>query len=356
LSAVSRSVRDGQRPDSEADPELAKARPAVRPTRFLLLPVVLTGVLITASCGEEGSSGTKPAETGSSPAAAAACAPVAGDELVVLADDQGLQNADNIIPAFNADDAAKPLVDAADVVSAALDTEKLIGLNKAVDVERKTSSEAAKAFVAAEGLTAPDTSGSGKVTIGAANFSESATLSEVYAAVIRSAGYDVTVRTIGNRETYLPALEKGDITLTPEYAATLAEFLNQKVNGAAAKPVASSDVDATVTALTSLGKERGLSFGNASAAQDQNAFAVTTAFAQQHKVSTLSELAAACSGLILAGPPECPERPFCQPGLEETYGLNFASFSSYDFGLIGQAVRNGDAAIGLVLSSDGSLG
>ena len=61
------------------------------------------------------------------------------------------------------------------------------------------------------------------------------------------------------------------------------------------------------------------------------------------------------STFVLGGPPECPERPFCQLGLEDTYGIEFADFQSYDFGLIGQAVRQGEAAIGLVLSSDGSL-
>jgi osmoprotectant transport system substrate-binding protein len=327
----------------------------MRPSGLLLLPLVVTA-LLTASCGDEGSSGTQAEKTGAATGARPACDPVPGEKLVVLEDDKGLQNADNIIPAFNADDAAAPLVAAADVVSAALDTDKLIALNKAVDVDRQTSSEAAKAFVAAEGLKAPDKAGSGKVVIGAANFSESATLSEVYAAVFKDAGYDVTVRTIGNRETYLPALTKGDITMTPEYAATLTEFLNTKANGAGATPLASSDVTGTVGHLTELGEKEGLAFGKPSAAQDQNAFAVTTAFAEKHAVTTLSGLATACGGLILAGPAECPERPFCQPGLEKTYGLDFASFASYDFGLIGDAVRKGDAAIGLVLSSDGSLG
>ena len=95
--------------------------------------------------------------------------------------------------------------------------------------------------------------------------------------------------------------------------------------------------------------------GKPSAAQDQNAFAVTSEFAAKHDLKTLSDLAATCGGLVLAGPAECPERPFCQLGLEETYGIEFADFKSYDFGLIGQAVRQGEAAIGLVLSSDGSL-
>ena len=191
--------------------------------------------------------------------------------------------------------------------------------------------------------------------IGAANFSESATLAEIYAAVLRTGGYTVEVRTIGNRETYLPPLADGTLTAVPEYAATLADFLNAQQNGADAASVASSDVDATVAALTPLADAAGLVVGKPSAAQDQNAFAVTSEFAAKHDLKTLSDLAATCGGLVLAGPAECPERPFCQLGLEDTYGIDFADFKSYDFGLIGQAVRKGEAAIGLVLSSDGSL-
>jgi osmoprotectant transport system substrate-binding protein len=243
-------------------------------------------------------------------------------------------------------------------VSAALDTDKLIQLNKAVDIDRQTSTEAAQQFVEDEGLAASDAAaGSGKsVVIGAANFSESATLSEIYADVLRSAGYSAEVQTIGNRETYLPALESGQITLTPEYAATLAEFLNTSANGADAEPVASGDPDETVAALTELGTAAGLTFGAVSEAQDQNAFAVTSEFADEHGVTTLSDLAEACAGgVVLAGPAECPERPFCQIGLEDTYGITVSEFTSYDFGLIGDAVRQGEASIGLVLSSDGSL-
>ena len=141
----------------------------------------------------------------------------------------------------------------------------------------------------------------------------------------------------------------------PEYAATLATFLNGQVNGADADPVASSDVEETVAALTPLAEESGIVVGEASQAQDQNAFAVTAEFAQANDLETLSDLAGTCGGIVLAGPPECPERPFCQIGLEETYGLEIGEFKSYDFALIGEAVRQGDATLGLVTSSDGSL-
>jgi osmoprotectant transport system substrate-binding protein len=238
-----------------------------------------------------------------------------------------------------------------------MDTQGLIALNKAVDVDRRTSSEVASEYVADEGLAATDASvGAGtRLTVGAANFSESITLAEIYAAVLRSAGFDAQAQTIGARETYLPALQSGELAVVPEYAATLATYLNSQANGADAPSVASSDVDETVTALTPLAEQSGLVVGTASAAQDQNAFAVTAEFAQEHDLTTLSDLAAACGGLVLAGPPECPERPFCQIGLEEKYGLEIGEFKSFDFALIGQAVRQGDATLGLVTSSDGSL-
>ena len=328
--------------------------------RRTTLPAAAAGLLLLlAACGDPGSGGGT-AETSASGSGGTVCEPVAGDQLVVLEDDQGLQNADNVIPAVNAAAAqADPnLIPLLDTVSAALDTDKLIQLNKAVDIDRQTSTEAAQQFVEDEGLAASDpAAGSGKsVVISAANFSESATLSEIYADVLRSAGYSAEVQTIGNRETYLPALQSGQITLTPEYAATLAEFLNTSANGADAEPVASGDPDETVAALTELGTAAGLTFGAVSEAQDQNAFAVTSEFADEHGVTTLSDLAEACAGgVVLAGPAECPERPFCQIGLEETYGITVSEFTSYDFGLIGDAVRQGEASIGLVLSSDGSL-
>ena len=47
---------------------------------------------------------------------------------------------------------------------------------------------------------------------------------------------------------------------------------------------------------------------------------------------------------MLGGPPECTERPFCQPGLEETYGLEFADFRSLDAGgpLTKSALQQGE--------------
>jgi osmoprotectant transport system substrate-binding protein len=326
----------------------------MRATLGVVLSFASVGLV---ACGDSGSSGTQaPASV-----SGAGCAPVAGEKLVVLDDDKKLQLADNVIPAINTKVADPALVAALDKVSDALTVEKLIALNKAVDVDRKTSKVAAEEFAKTENLTTGLTKGpGGAVKIGAANFSESATLGALYELVLDAAGYDASVQTIGQREVYYGQLTKGDVQVVPEYAATLTEFINQSVNGKDAKVLASGDVDATVTALKDLGGKQGLSFGKASKATDGNAFAVTSEFAAKYGVKTLSDFATKCSGqaTILGGPAECPQRPFCEPGLEKTYSIQFGKVLSLDAGgpQSKDALKKATASIALVFSSDGSLG
>jgi osmoprotectant transport system substrate-binding protein len=308
-------------------------------------------------CGNAGSSGTQAPQSG---AAGAGCAPVAGSQLVVLADDKKLQNTDNVIPAVNAKVATPELIAALDKVSETLDTNKLIGLNKAVDVDRKTSKVAAEEFASAEKLTDGIVKGpGGKIVVGVADFTESKTLGELYRIALAAAGYQVTVQQIGNRELYEPALEKGEIQVVPEYAATMADFLNGKANGPNAPAISSADLNQTVTGLKAAGDKVGIVFGKPSTAQDQNAFAVTKEFADKYGVKTISELASKCSGAatVLAGPPECPQRPKCQAGLVQVYDFKAGSFSSLDSGgpQTKSALTTGAASVGLVFSSDGAL-
>ena len=323
---------------------------------LLLMASGATAAIVTlAGCGSAGSSGTAAPP---SSATGAGCAPVAGNGLVVLTDDKNLQNTDNVLPAINKKASSPQLIAALDKVSAALDTTKLIALNKAVDIDRKSSKAAATEFITTNNLTAGLEKGSGNITVGAANFSESATLGEIYGQVLTAAGFKVKVQQIGNRELYEPALEKGDISVVPEYAATLATFLQGKVDKSGKDP-SSSDLNTTVTNLKALGDKVGLVFGQASQAQDQNAFAVTTAFADKYGVKTLSDLAANCSGAatVLGGLAECPQRPKCQQGLVDVYKFEAGKFSSLDAGgpLTKTALKQGTISVGLVFSSDGAL-
>ncbi|SEP08831.1 glycine betaine ABC transporter substrate-binding protein [Trujillonella endophytica] len=332
-----------------------------RRTRFLT-PLAIAAVLATAACGDSGSSGTGGGETSGGSASGDACAPIPGEQLVVLEDDQELQLADNIVPAVNgATASAQPaLVPALDAVSAALTTEELIGLNAAVDLERRTVDEVAAEWVEENGVTEGLEQGSGAIVVGATDWSESEVLATIYALTLDAAGFDTEVRTVGSRELYLPALRSGaEIQVFPEYLATVTEALNAEFNGPDADPVATNDAQETAGAARPLADQAGLVFGQPAEAVDQNAFAVTQEFADELGISTLSELADACGdgSLVLGGPEECPTRPFCQLGLEETYGLRFAEFVPLDAGgpLSKNAILGGEVSVGLVLSSDGAL-
>jgi len=330
-------------------------------SRSKIIPPLLLAAALVAACGQSGSSGSGSSSSSGGTASGSACAPVSGDQLVVLQDDKHLQNADNVVPLVYTPTAqANPaLMPALNAISAKLTTKDLVDMNAAVDVDRKSATDVASNWVSSSKVTDGLQKGSGAVVVGGSNFTESTILANIYADVLKSAGFDSSVQAVGNRDLYLKALEAGQIQAFPEYLSTSTEALNAQVNGANPTPVASGDVQKTLAAGQQLAGQKNLTYGTPSDATDQNAFAVTTKFADKLGVKTLSDLAGKCGdgSLVLGGPPEGPTRPFCQPGLEKTYGLKFASFKSLDAGgpQSKSGIQKGLVSIGLVFSSDGSL-
>ena len=166
----------------------------MRARRSTTLTLIAIAALALGACGSPGSGGGEAEPTSSGTSGLATCDPSRASKLVVLEDDKGLQNADNIIPAVNKAAAAANPADhraAGLACRRALDTQKLIELNKAVDIDRRTSSEVAEEFVETEqlgGRRRQRRCRARRSSIGAANFSESATLAEIYAAVLRIGG------------------------------------------------------------------------------------------------------------------------------------------------------------------------
>ncbi|MEV5972896.1 ABC transporter substrate-binding protein [Streptomyces sp. NPDC051921] len=200
----------------------------------------------------------------------------------------------------------------------------------------------------------------GSVVVGAAAFTESKILAELYAQVLDDAGYAASVTTVKNRELYEPSLEKGEIDVVAEYAATLAEFLNAKVNGPKApeeKPVASGDPAATAEALKKLAEPRGLKVLAVGSAVDQNAFAVSREFAEKNKLKTLSDLGRAKLKVKIAAGDECEIRPFCAPGLKKTYGIDVTGVDPKGVGTpqAKQAVKDGVDQLVLTTTTDATV-
>ncbi|MFD4474954.1 ABC transporter substrate-binding protein [Streptomyces sp. NPDC058471] len=195
------------------------------------------------------------------------------------------------------------------------------------------------------------------LVVGSAGFTESDLLAQMYSLLLEKAGYSAEILSVANRELYEPALESGQIDVVPEYAATFADWLNAKKNGADAKPVGSPDLEATMKALRGLATPRGLTVLDPGKAVDQNAFAVTASYARQHRLKTLSDLGTSGLKVRLAAGDECVQRPYCEPGLKKVYGIDITSVDPKGVGTTQakKAVQSGQDQMVLTTSTDATL-
>ncbi len=165
---------------------------------------------------------------------------------------------------------------------------------------------------------APAGGDSKAITIGSAAFPENEIIAEIYAEALATKGIAVKKQlNIGAREVYIPALQKGEIDLVPEYTGNLLTYLDPK-----ATATAPDDVNAA------LGKAvpSGLAVLEPAPAEDKDSLNVTEAFAQQHGLKTIADLAK-IDGLRLAANPEFKQRAYGIPGLEKVYGITNIAFT-----------------------------
>ncbi|MAT61946.1 MAG: amino acid ABC transporter substrate-binding protein [Micrococcales bacterium] len=199
----------------------------------------------------------------------------------------------------------------------------------------------------------------GDVVVVTTNFTESKIMASMYQQVLRASGVDAGIKELTSREVIIPALSKGEVQISPDYLSSFTEFLNKQENGSDATEVASANVEKTFTEAKRLAEPAKLTVLPPAEAQDQNAFAVTQEFAAENNLKTLSQLGeySQASPITLGAGPECPERPFCLPGLEEVYDVQIEKFVPLDSGgpLTVQGLKQGLINVGVVFSSSGSI-
>ena len=205
--------------------------------------------------------------------------------------------------------------------------------------------------VACGGTPSAPPAPTGSIRFASYDFQENQILVEVYAEAARRAGLPVTVQHgIGTREVVAPALQQGVVDVVVDYLGTATLFARPAFPDLPETPEGMHAVLARV-----LGG-RGVLVLDPARAEDQNGFAVTTAFAAENGVGSISDLEALAPGLAFGGPPECPDRPLCLPGLEETYGLEFAEFIGMPTrAATVEALLSGDIQVGLLESTDARL-
>jgi len=190
------------------------------------------------------------------------------------------------------------------------------------------------------------------IRIGSFDFSESALLAQVYGRALADAGYPVTLSLdLGDREVVEPALQQGLVDFVPEYLGSSLAFVGL------GRVAPTADADTARRELTTMMTKREVTVLAPAPAQDQNAVVVTAATARARHLETVSDLAAFASQMTFGGPPECPQRPYCLPGLRQVYGLDFRKFDALDASgpVTVEALGSGQVQAALLFSTDAAI-
>lgn len=185
------------------------------------------------------------------------------------------------------------------------------------------------------------------VTIGAQDFGESAIVASIYEQCLAAAGFDASVQELGGfRDLVFEAFGSGDINLTPEYAASTLEFLNDRAGEATVDEVETTEI------LNGYLAEQGLAALTPSAARNTNGFAITQETADELGIATLSDLAEH-PDLVLGAPTDCETNAGCLPGLLETYGVDLApNFTPLEPAAIIPALEEGAIDVAVIFTTD----
>jgi osmoprotectant transport system substrate-binding protein len=187
------------------------------------------------------------------------------------------------------------------------------------------------------------------ITVGSFDFPESVLLAEIYGQALAAASFPVQILPdLGPRELVDPALMNGLVQLVPEYAGSALQFISL------GRLSATSDAAAANRELAGSVAGRGLVAALPAPAQDANAIVVTAATAARYGLRSIADLTRAAPRLVFGGPPECPQRAYCLPGLQRAYGLRFKAFIPLDAGgpLTRQALEAGYVGAALLFTTD----
>jgi osmoprotectant transport system substrate-binding protein len=189
------------------------------------------------------------------------------------------------------------------------------------------------------------------LTIGSKNFPEQEILGEIYAQALSAAGYKVkSDLNLGSETVARKAVKSGEISGYPEYASTaLTSFFGKEPEEVPA------DAQGAYEEAKAEFEKEGLTAFEPTPFASANAVGTTTATAEKYELETVSDLEGVSEKLTLYGSPECPQRIDCLAGLEELYGLKFKSFKSVDIGLRYTVLKNGQADLSILFTTDPQL-
>jgi osmoprotectant transport system substrate-binding protein len=212
-----------------------------------------------------------------------------------------------------------------------------------------TTASSSSTTASSSGGSSSGGSSSGSVTIGSANFPENEILANVYADALEGHGIKVTLKLdIGSREIYYKLLQKGTLTVFPEYNGALLGYLD---------PNSTAFTTASVDAGLKQKLASNLTILNPSSAQDNDSVTVTDAFAKEHHLTSIGQLKSLAPSMTIGAASEFQTREEGLLGLEKEYGLHFKAFKPLDESgpLTIAALKDGTIQAGDIYTTDPSI-
>lgn len=188
------------------------------------------------------------------------------------------------------------------------------------------------------------------IRVGSKDFTEQFILGEMYALALENADIQVERKlNLGGTPVAQAALTSGEIDLYPEYTGTgLLTVL---------KLPSSSDRQAVYdTVVTEYESQFELTWLDPSPMNNTQALAMTRTKAEELNITSISDMAAQASDLVLIGPPEFEVREDGLPGIQAAYGnFTLKEYKAVDSGLRYKGLVDGEADVVVAFGTDGEI-
>ncbi|MBT1679405.1 ABC transporter substrate-binding protein [Curtobacterium aurantiacum] len=187
------------------------------------------------------------------------------------------------------------------------------------------------------------------IVVGSQQYYSNEIIAELYAQVLEKDGFDVKRNfNIGQREVYIPQLEKGAIDVMPEYSGNLLQYFDKESDAKTADQID----DGLDEALP-----KGLRVLDEAAATDQDSYTVTKKFSEDNDVTSLADLKNVDEKLTVGANSENQTRPYGPEGLKSVYGVDvdFKAIEDGGGALTVKALKDGTVQLADIYTADPSI-
>lgn len=187
------------------------------------------------------------------------------------------------------------------------------------------------------------------ITVGSKSFTESKTVSEIYALALEKQGYKVRRLPNISNSVIFPATQKGQVDVYPDYTGTIVEtYLHKHGTGKSAQQMAKIAQEGL--------KKKGLVTLNYAPGDNRQGLAMPKKVAKKYHITNLTQLQKQAPKLRLASQGEFEKRSDALPAMNKVYGkFKFKSIKDYDSSLLYRIMEQDKADVAPVSTTDGQL-